>query len=87
MLLNYYLVKNMVFYSKQAHLKVFTKYVSLVVFSGLVSYFMIISMKESCPIPVVIAKVVAESIMFIFNFLVQRDFIFNDSEREPGCEK
>jgi glycosyltransferase involved in cell wall biosynthesis len=76
MIFNYSAVKKVVFYSDLKHGKTFPKYLSLVVVSGFVSYLLIKAIIMFSPLSVIPAKLVAESIVFLANFAIQRDFIF-----------
>lgn len=76
MIFNYSAVKKVVFYSDVRHGKTFPKYLSLVIISGFVSYLLIKVLTMFSPLSVVPAKLVAESIVFLANFAIQRDFIF-----------
>jgi glycosyltransferase involved in cell wall biosynthesis len=76
MIFNYSAVKKVVFYSDVKHGKTFPKYLSLVIISGFVSYLLIKGITMFSLLSVVPAKLVAESIVFLANFAIQRDFIF-----------
>lgn len=76
MIFNYSAVKKVVFYSDVRQGKTFPKYLSLVIISGFVSYLLILGLTMFSPLSVVPAKLVAESIVFLANFAIQRDFIF-----------
>lgn len=82
MIFNYSAVRKAVFYSKLEHSRTFPKYLSLVVISGFVSYLLIKVITLWSPLPVVAAKVCAESLVFFVNFAIQRDFIFSRSGRD-----
>jgi len=73
---NYVVVRKMVFYSNQKHRYVLPKYLILVFVSGLLSYGLIQSLVSFLALSVFIAKLIAESILFLGNFAIQRDFIF-----------
>ena len=76
MLFNYTAVKRTVFYSDQRDSSTFPKYLMLVIVSGTVSYFLIRFLTTFSSMPVLAAKISAESIVFLANFAIQRDFIF-----------
>lgn len=76
MIFNYSAVKRVVFYSDAKHGKTFPRYLSLVIVSGLVSYLLIKFLTIFSPLSVVPSKLIAESIVFVGNFAIQRDFIF-----------
>jgi glycosyltransferase involved in cell wall biosynthesis len=81
MIFNYSAVKQAVFYSKQPHGKTFPRYVLLVVISGFVSYILIRVLTTFSPLSVLAAKLTAESLVFLANFAIQRDFIFISSKK------
>ncbi|MCX7044705.1 MAG: GtrA family protein [Candidatus Sumerlaeota bacterium] len=78
---NYQAVRRAVFLSGQSHAEVFPKYLLLVVVSGFISYGLIQLMQSMLGFPVLWAKIVAETLVFLANFLVQRDIIFAQSEK------
>ena len=68
--------RNLVF---RSHAGVFTslaKYLGLVIAMGIVSYSLIQFLHVRMNWPVLVAKIVAEGMLFLGNFAVQRDFIF-----------
>lgn len=73
---NYLNVRRYAFRSHEKHIHTLPKYLTLAVVSGLMAYALINSFMSLLNWHVVWAKIVAEFIMFIINFLVQRDFIF-----------
>jgi glycosyltransferase involved in cell wall biosynthesis len=73
---NYMAVRRIVFYSEQKITKTLPKYLSLVCISGLVSFFLINVLITVLPLSVIWAKICAESLVFLANFAIQRDFIF-----------
>jgi glycosyltransferase involved in cell wall biosynthesis/SAM-dependent methyltransferase len=75
-LFNYTSARRAVFLSGEAHRVVLPKYLLLVAASGLASYALISGLLAASAIPVIAAKLIAESALFAVNFLVQRDFIF-----------
>ena len=76
MLYNYSVVKRMVFFSEEGISRTFPKYLALVIFSGSISYFLIKILTQFSPLPVIAAKAIVESLVFVVNFAIQRDFIF-----------
>lgn len=82
MIFNYSAVKKTVFYSDQKHTSTFPKYLALVVISGLVSYVLIRVLLAVSPLSILAAKLSAESLIFLANFAIQRDFIFVSSKKE-----
>ena len=73
---NYLLVKRYIFYSDQKHSTTFPRYLLLVIVSGAASVGLINGFMSVLGLHVLAAKVIAESGIFIVNFLVQRDLIF-----------
>ena len=73
---NYAAVKKAVFYSEKTVANTFPKYFALVCVSGFVSYLLIKGLSVYTSLPVLAAKIFAESIVFLANFAIQRDFIF-----------
>lgn len=78
---NYLNVKNYAFHSKGNHKKTLPKYIILAVTSTLFAYVMIIGLIAMFNMHVVLAKLISEMMMFVLNFLVQRDFIFRRTQR------
>jgi putative flippase GtrA len=83
MLFNYTAVKRAVFFSERKDANTFPKYLILVIASGTVSYFLIRFLTTVTPMSVLTAKICAESLVFLANFAIQRDFIFV-RHRETG---
>lgn len=79
-LLNFLVVKNLVFHSATKLPTSLTKYIALLAVSGLVSYGMIELFHESFGFPVAVAKIVAEGMLFLANFVIQRDLIFTKKQ-------
>lgn len=73
---NYLNVRRFAFRSHEKYIQTLPKYLLLALFSGVMAYALITGLMSLLNWHVVAAKVVAEFIMFIINFLVQRDFIF-----------
>lgn len=80
---NYAAVKKAVFYSDQKHSEVLLRYLALVVVSGLVSYGLIQFLLGHLTSNVIQAKLMAESLVFIANFAIARQFVFT----QHGAEK
>jgi putative flippase GtrA len=81
-LFNYWGNKTTVFRSEQRAAKTLPRYLLLVAVSGGISYGLIQLFCSWGTLDVVAAKMLAESILFLFNFAVQREFIF--PKLEPG---
>lgn len=80
---NFTSVKRMVFNTRGRVMREFLQYVTLVAVSGTISYFMIVLFTARFGWGVLRAKLTAEGILFLANFLVQRDIIFTGgSEKE-----
>lgn len=82
-LFNYGLARRAVFLSQQRHRTVFPRYILLVICSGAASYGLIRLLTHALGINVMLAKIGAESLLFIVNFALQRDFVFT-KRRETG---
>ncbi len=78
---NYLMIRNFVFFSDEQHRKSLPKYIITVVVLGFFSYGMIIFMSEQFDVSVLLAKILAETIIYLANFVIQRDLIFRTSER------
>lgn len=83
MLFNYAAVKRAVFFSDRKDSNTFPKYLALVIVSGTVSYLLIRFLTTYTSLSVLAAKISAESLVFLANFAIQRDFIFA-GHREKG---
>jgi putative flippase GtrA len=80
---NFLLNKNLVFQSRGSNRVLALRYVALVVFSGLLTYALI-RLLVSAQVPVVPAKILAEVVVFMVNFLLQRDLVFHSAAGENG---
>ena len=76
MTFNYLGARRMVFHSQQRHAVVLPKYVLLVAANGLVSYAFIRWLHDGLGWHAVPAKLVAEGLLFVANFVLQRDIVF-----------
>ena len=76
MTFNFATVKRMVFNSRGRVVREFLQYTALVAISGTISYGLIVLFTTRLSMGVLKAKLVAEGILFLANFLVQRDIIF-----------
>ena len=81
---NYAAVKKAVFYSGKNVADTLPKYLALVCVSGFVSYLLIKGLAMFTPLPVIAAKLLAEPLVFLANFAIQRDFIFAAQQVETG---
>jgi glycosyltransferase involved in cell wall biosynthesis len=76
MILSYAGARQGVFHSRQRHAVVLPKFVLLVVGSGLLSYTLLRWINTTFGLPVILAKLCAEGLLFIANFAIQRDLVF-----------
>lgn len=72
----YFVAKNFVFHSDLKDREAAPKYIILVIVSGILSYASINLLISQLYIEAVAAKLISESVIFIFNFAIQRNFIF-----------
>jgi hypothetical protein len=80
------LTRKAVFLSHLRHSVVLPKYILLVISSGIASYALIRALTHSLAISPMAAKVAAESLLFIANFLLQRDLVFTDRARSSATD-
>ena len=73
---NYTLARKAVFLSGERHQQLLPRYLALVLLSGAVSYSLIGFLHGVLGLKVIAAKLLAEAILFIANFCIQRDFVF-----------
>lgn len=85
MIVNFGAVKHLVFKSRGRVGREFLEYTALVVVSGGLSYGLITAFVYSTSMGVLRAKILAESILFFANFLVQRDVIFSESGKRAAA--
>jgi len=77
--INFFLLKKVVFFSKEKSRKSFPKYLLLVIVSGLLSSAMIHYLSNTLSTPIILAKLLSDSLLYIANFSIQREFIFTKS--------
>lgn len=87
MIFNYAAVKKAVSYSHLSNAMTFPRYLLLVFVSGLTSYLLIHGITTVTPLPVIPAKLIAESVVFLANFDIQRDFVFNATHDKPAVRE
>ena len=73
---NYFVNKNFVFKSHKDHRSAMTLYVLGLTAFGLISYCMIYAMQTYVGFNVVISKVIAELLLYIAGFFIQREIVF-----------
>jgi putative flippase GtrA len=73
---NYRLVRSTVFCSDKGHNTLLPRYLALVGANAALSYLGIRLLSSYTPLSVIVSKIVAETILFVANFTVQRAFIF-----------
>ena len=74
--MNYLLVRSMVFHSRERHVRTLPRFMITVVALGVVSYSLIVLWSEHFGWPVIVCKILAEGLLFIVGFLVQRSVVF-----------
>lgn len=77
---NYGLVSRKVFHAREKTSSTFPKYLLLVIISGLLSSILIYCMHNWLKVPVNLAKLVSESILYVSNFFIQKRFIFKEKK-------
>lgn len=75
-LFNYRAVRRAVFFSDQPNRVLLPRYLLLVCVNALLSYGGIRLLSSFTPLGVFPSKILTESLLFIANFMIQRDFIF-----------
>lgn len=83
-LFNFWGNRNTVFRSKEQITRTLPKYLLLVMVSGAMSYVLIRLFSRSGVMDVYVAKILAETILFFANFVVQRDFVFPRRQQSVG---
>lgn len=76
MLFNYTAIRKAVFFSGERHAIVLPRYLLVVAINAFLSYLGIRQLSEALGFPVIPAKVLIESLLFLANFMLQRDFVF-----------
>lgn len=77
----YSLVRKVVFYSNVSMINTLPKYIFLVLCSGCASYLIMHAIENSANWNFYLAKLAAELVIYLANFLIQRDLIFQRSEK------
>jgi putative flippase GtrA len=73
---NFLVVRNLVFQSGASVALSLAKYLALVAASGSIAYTLIRFIHTQLGLPIVAAKLIAEGLLFLGNFAIQRDLIF-----------
>jgi glycosyltransferase involved in cell wall biosynthesis/SAM-dependent methyltransferase len=76
LLFNYNAARSAVFLSREKHALIFPRYLLLVSLNGLISYALINFLVSHSSLSVMWSKVSAETLLFLANFAIQRDFVF-----------
>jgi putative flippase GtrA len=82
-LFNYALVRTSVFRSVEAHGILLPRYLMLVALNALLSYTGIRVLTGISSIGVIPAKMLAETLLFLLNFVMQRAWVFRRSAGRP----
>ncbi|MEO8637376.1 MAG: bifunctional glycosyltransferase family 2/GtrA family protein [Candidatus Taylorbacteria bacterium] len=80
--INYLLLRNYVFHSRQSANGTFPKYVMLVIVSGMASSLLIEYIVGIIGASILFAKIVAELLIYGFNFLAQKTIVFKSNIHE-----
>jgi glycosyltransferase involved in cell wall biosynthesis len=79
-LLNYIINRRLVFHSKVNVLTSLLKYYLALVIMSFLSYLLIEMVVAQLNLKVIAAKIVVETLLFAFSFLIQREFVFGAKE-------
>ena len=80
----FFLLRSVVFRSDVAPWITFSRYAGLVAFSGWLSFALIELLRDQAHLPVIGAKLMAEGLLFLGNFAIQRQFIFTKRGSPEG---
>ncbi len=81
---NFVVNKKLVFQQQTGGIAAVLRYLALVVLLGTVSYLMIRQMQDLFGLNALVAKLVAESVLFLASFSIQREIVFADYRLEHG---
>lgn len=81
-LFNYTVNRSVVFKSSRRHAEAMSLYFATVLVMGLIAYYGIAEITKTTGINVYIAKVMVESVLFVFSFIIQRDFVFYNKRND-----
>ena len=84
LMINYDFRRTVVFLSRERHSLILPRYLALAAVSGLISYSLINLQVSHLQMPVMGAKLLAESLLFLGNFAIQRDFVFTERNDASG---
>ncbi|HOT00850.1 MAG TPA: bifunctional glycosyltransferase family 2/GtrA family protein [Acidobacteriota bacterium] len=82
-LFNYFMNRSAVFMSRAAIRQSMPRYILLVVFSGSIGYALIRTAVDMGLCGAIMAKLAVESVLFVFNFAVQKVFVFPPPAETP----
>jgi len=77
----YPLVRRAVFFSSEGHRVLFPRFLLLVAVNAALSYAGIRALTQAAPVSVPAAKILCEALLFLGNFMIQRDIIFTRRAR------
>lgn len=80
---NYLAARKAVFLSTEPNRKTLSKYIPLLLLNTTLSYWLINAISSRAGIPIPWAKVIAETLLFLGNFALQREFVFTGERRRP----
>jgi putative flippase GtrA len=74
--INFIINKNLVFKSTKDYRKSLALYVASLLMFGIMSYYMILIFSDMFGMSLLLSKVAAEALLYLFSFLLQRDIVF-----------
>lgn len=83
-IVNFTINRNAVFKSDGKVYVQFLKYISLVIVSGTISAFCVDNLSDLFAGNLTVTKAVVETVLFVFNYLVQRILIFRAPKKLPA---
>lgn len=84
-LVNFRLNRRLVFRSGDEASLAWLRYAALVMANGMISYLSLMSLHAMFDIPLVPAKLAVETLLFLANFALQRDFVFRSAPANPAA--
>ncbi len=85
-MINYPLARRAVFLSREPHRATLGRYLALVAVSGFFSFQLLTHLQRWFGLDVLNAKILAESALFLLNFLAQRDYVFVHREKDVATD-